>query len=146
MPNLRLLVLHLASSLAYDVPAQPIPDPDVAPDSDHLFAYREDSLPRGVPKQTEAGLEQPPLPHFSGTARRAVSHEGPDFAIAAGDYFFCQWKAGDFPKALEGLDAFAAAVKLEAAAGGRRTVGPWMLRILAEDGGTVFQGLRRIDD
>jgi hypothetical protein len=73
--------------------------------------------------------------------------EGEDFSqgknawgIEPGDYLFAQWREDDFLSPEEGMTRFAR----HAESMKKETSGPWLLRILREDGATAFQGLRKI--
>ena len=137
-------MLHLASPLEYKATATTVPSPPFPAVADLLFAYPEDSFPRhgcGNPDPAQAARLSP---LFSGAAT-ALPQPGPGFfSLEAGDFYFSQWEAGEFAGDLEGLDAFAMAVESEAVSQGRKAEGPWMLRVLVEEEGTRFQGLRRI--
>ncbi|MCX7026746.1 MAG: hypothetical protein NT061_04480 [Spirochaetes bacterium] len=99
-----------------------------------LFAYADTIL------EPDAKLHE----EFQG---KAVDPEelGPGiFRVDPGDYFFSQWDTEDFKEPITGLRAFAEAVEDESKNKGRRTKGPWMLRVLHKEGGTRFQGFKRI--
>ena len=151
MTGTGLLVLHLASPLVYAAkegpapssPAADAPEFAAAAGSDRLFAYSEESFPRS--RKAPSGQERLASPAllFSASAA-AVEGGGGTFELRAEDYFFSQWAAGDGIGALDGLDSFAEAVRAEAEDRNVSTEGPWMLRVLAEDGGARFQGLKAI--
>ena len=127
MPCPRLLILHLCSDLVYSAQAEP-----VAAELLYVFPVFPD----------EANLEPEAWPKaiFTGMATGQEDRGDDFFRVAAGDYFFCQWGSEDVANIEAGLAAFTESVKKD----GRKTKGPWMLRVLAEDGGTRFQGLKGI--
>jgi hypothetical protein len=155
MIGTRLLVLHLASPLAFAAqdgldPSATAGAPRGAPDgapaagSDRLFAYPDESFPSGRLDHADRGKGNPPIALFSALAAENGDRGQKSIDIPAGDYFFCQWTAEHYPDALDGLEAFAEAVEAEIKNRSVSTKGPWMLRVLAEDGGARFQGLKAI--
>ncbi|HWP68420.1 MAG TPA: hypothetical protein VN437_03885, partial [Rectinemataceae bacterium] len=75
----------------------------------------------------------------------AAAHSSPgdkrvEYSIAPGDYFFIQWRKTSFPVPEDGLEDFIRQVWW----GGEKMEGPWILRVIAEDGNTAYQGLRSI--
>jgi hypothetical protein len=64
------------------------------------------------------------------------------WSIEPGDYLFAQWRKDDFLNPEEGMAHFARHVECT----GKETSGPWLLRILREDGNTVLQGLRKVKE
>jgi hypothetical protein len=151
MTGTRLLILHLASPLAFAAqdgldPSAAGTSPDDAPatGSDRLFAYPDESFPRMRVDSAGQGKGNPPVVLFSASAAKGGDRSQETIDIPTGDYFFCQWTAEHYPDALDGLEAFAEAVEAEIENRSVSTKGPWMLRVLAEDGGARFQGLKAI--
>jgi hypothetical protein len=147
MTGSRLLVLHLFSPLEYAIQEEATPRSvaEISPeDADLLFAYPEESIPRGPLDQAGPDREKAPAALYAAAAVEGGRGGRGRVEVPAGDYFFCQWTAEHYPDVLDGLEAFAEAVQAEARAGGASTKGPWMLRVLAEDGGRRFQGLKAI--
>lgn len=152
--------LHLGSALLYEAferDIDPWADPPKDGDCVWLFAS-QDLIDTG---DTGPRFKTPlPRPLFSGKARRLgamLSEKSPEAldgnAIAedmnnttkllpAGDYVFTQWRERDCARVQDGFEEFARQVWWE----GEKTEGPWILRIVAEDGDTAYQGLRRMSD
>lgn len=72
--------------------------------------------------------------------RPLPSGEGAPGTLAPGDYVFRQWRSSTWPSIEEGFEDFIRQVWWE----GEKTEGPWILRVVVEDGDTAYQGLRRI--
>lgn len=138
MSEPAIMKLHLGGVLRYEPFATAsLPDGDAGRD-DALWVFSPESLVR---ESTDSGpsLVRPlPAPSFAGfLARGAVE---PAFRLAAGDYLFHQWRKAAYASLEDGLEDFVRQVWWE----GERTEGPWLLRVVREDGKTAFQGLRRL--
>ena len=138
MSDPTIMRLHLGAALRYEpFDAAPPPGGDGGHD-DALWAFAPESLVR---ESAEAGptLASPlPAPSFAGFLARGG--DASTFRLAAGDYLFHQWRKADYASLEEGLEDFVRQVWWE----GERTEGPWLLRVVREDGKTAFQGLRRL--
>ncbi|MHB0896855.1 MAG: hypothetical protein ACYC1A_04815 [Spirochaetales bacterium] len=152
MSEPTLFRLHLGSALRYEaftLAVDPLSDSPSAQECVWLFDPRE-----LLSESWEAGPRlRSPLPparfsglaRASGTARRADGPSDPRAAKAtaslpAGDYLFSQWRKTSYPQVEKGFEEFIRQVWWE----GEKTEGPWILRIVAEDGDTAYQGLRMI--
>ncbi|MCE1195184.1 hypothetical protein LWX53_01615 [bacterium] len=138
MSDPTIMRLHLGAALRYEpFDAAPLPDSDIGHD-DALWAFAPESLVR---ESADAGptIARPlPAPSFAGFLARGGG--APAFRLEAGDYLFHQWRASAYANLEDGLEDFARQVWWE----GERTEGPWLLRVVREDGKTAFQGLRRL--
>lgn len=135
--------LHLGAALRYlSFDGIGIPADAAALDGDCIWVFDPDVI---VFEDRDSGprLHRPlPAALFSG---EAAAHSNPEdkqveYSIAPGDYFFVQWRKTSFPAVEDGLEDFIKKVWWE----GEKTEGPWILRIIAEDGNTAYQGLRSI--
>ena len=152
MSEPTLFRLHLGSALRYEAFAHAVdPASDSPPSQDCVWIFDPSEL------ISETGEDGPrlrmPLPSasFSGMARAsgtAALDEGPKAPRAAaataslpsGDYLFSQWRRARNPQIEKGFEEFIRQVWWE----GEKTEGPWILRVVAEDGDTAYQGLRMI--
>ena len=152
MSEPTLFRLHLGSALRYEAFALALdPQSDSPPAQDCVWIFDPREL---ISETSEAGPRlRSPLPPArfsglacaSGTAKRKGEPSDPRAAKAtaslpAGDYLFSQWRKTSYPQVEKGFEEFIRQVWWE----GEKTEGPWILRIVAEDGDTAFQGLRMI--
>lgn len=144
----RIFTLHLGQSLFYkgyadpDVRQEPIPSNEgIQVYADTMFLYGADgpSIVKDsiAPFFTGEGFSQHIADPCIGVEEAAASNLA--YCLEAGDYLFVQWRAKDFASAEKGLEAFARQIWRE----DKRGEGPWILRIVAEDGDIGYQGLRR---
>lgn len=147
-----LFRLHLGSELCYEVFALDVdPLSGGVPGKECVWIFDPREL---ILESSDAGPRlRHPLPRatFSGAAcARGVTTQD-DGGIAqraprataslpAGDYIFSQWRKTRYPRIEEGFEEFIRQVWWE----GEKTEGPWILRIVAEDKDTAYQGLRLI--
>ena len=138
MSEPAIMKLHLGAALRYEpFSAAFRPDEDTGHD-DALWAFSPESLVR---ESADAGptLVRPiPAPSFAGFLARGASDSA--FRLPAGDYLFHQWRKAVYASLEEGFEDFVRQVWWE----GGRTEGPWLLRVVHEDGNIAFQGLRRL--
>jgi hypothetical protein len=114
-------------------------------DEEELVSFDPDDGPR-------AAAELPPPLFYGTSAPRPKGTEtgggsappeplGAPWTLPAGDYLFMQWRPASTEELLEGIEWFAREAWWEG--GGRGGgEGPWLLRILKEDGKMATQLLR----
>ncbi|MFA5851851.1 MAG: hypothetical protein WC820_04085 [Spirochaetales bacterium] len=152
MSEPTLFRLHLGSALCYEVFALDVdPLSGDAPGKDCIWIFDPREL---ISEASEAGSRlRIPLPRatFSGAACGLGATMRDDGAVdrdaskatanlPPGDYLFSQWRKTKYPRVEEGFEEFIRQVWWE----GEKTEGPWILRIVAEDNDTAYQGLRLI--
>ena len=135
--------LHLGAALRYfPFDAARIPGNEVAPGADCIWVFESDDIVSYDPGSGPTLHRPLHAALFSG---EAPVHQNPrqgqdEYSIAPDDYFFVQWRRASFPAIEDGLEDFIRQVWRK----GEKTEGPWILRTIAEDGNTAFQGLRAI--
>ena len=138
-PTLRRL--HLGAALSYlSIEGAGIPGDGAGRDC--VWAFDSDDFVFDDPVSGLALRRPLRAAFFRGEAApRPTPSPGRDaFRIAPGDYFFMQWRKTSYPNLENGLEDFVRQVRRK----GEKTEGPWILRVIAEDGNTAFQGLRSI--
>ena len=140
-PTLRRL--HLGTALSYlSIDGAKIPGDGARAGRDCVWAFDSDDFVFDDPASGPALRRPLRAAFFCG---EAVTSPTPspgqdDFRIAPGDYFFIQWRKTSYPTLEDGLEDFIRQVWRKE----EKTEGPWILRVIAEDGNTAFQGLRSI--
>lgn len=146
MSEPTLLHLHLGASLQYAyMPPETNPLAEILPGEERIWAFKPDDI---VENDCDAGprVKRPlPKPGFAGSSPIKGCHgncgtEDSACSLPAGDYLFLQWRRNAYQSIEDGLEDFIRQIWWE----GEKTEGPWILRIVAEDGNTAFQGLRMI--
>ncbi len=138
MSEPSIMKLHLGAALRYEPFGAAAPAGEDTGHDDVLWAFPPESLVR---ESADAGptLVRPlPAPSFAGFLARGAGD--PAFRLPAGDYLFHQWRKAAYACLEDGLEDFVRQVWWE----GERTEGPWMLRVVHEDGNVAYQGLRRL--
>lgn len=64
----------------------------------------------------------------------------PSGELEPGEYLLCQWRSSDHVSLEKGFEEFIRQAWWE----GEETTGPWILRLVNEDGKLAIQGLRRV--
>ncbi|MFZ4618879.1 MAG: hypothetical protein ACOYM2_22160 [Rectinemataceae bacterium] len=88
------------------------------------------------------GRLRQPLPEaaFASAAAQDDGAGTPCFCIEAGSWIFAQWRPESAEDLAEGMEWCAREAWWEQ----RRLEGPWLLRLVREDGQTAYQLLRRL--
>jgi hypothetical protein len=134
MSEPALFRLHLCSALRCDSSSaeeKPLEAP--LSGADRILTFAPEEIVVDDPEKGP-GLRRPlpkPIPR---------SPSAP--ALPPGDYVFSQWRRGDYASIEEGFEDFIRQVWWEE----KKTEGPWILRVVAEDGDTAFQGLRKLSE
>ncbi len=129
MARISLLTLHLAAPLAYSE------SPGSDPAAESLLVLGEDAL---IVRTGDSGPQVVvplPQPQFRGVRKGLENKAARHFTIEPGDYLFAQWRPGEYPGLEEALEDILRQIWWER----RRTIGPWMVRTLEEDGQTAMQ-------
>lgn len=138
MSDPAIMRLHLGATLRYR-PFETIPRPDEdLCEEDALWVFPPESLVRETADAGPMLVRPLPAPSFAGFLARGADDSA--FRLPAGDYLFHQWRKAAYACLEDGLEDFARQVWWE----GERSDGPWMLRVVHEDGKVAFQGLRRL--
>jgi len=143
MVSPKLHRLHLGAALNYLRSASNTFSADLPlPAGDSIRVFDPDSIVFNQPDSGPALIRPFPAARFSGEAI-VYSNQGDGrdhYSIVPGDYFFVQWRESSFTSIEDGLEDFIRQVWWN----GEKTEGPWILRIVAEDGAMAYQGLRLI--
>ena len=140
-PTLRRL--HLGAALRY-LPSDRIriPGDEAASGGDCIWTFDSEDIVFDDPSSGPMLRRPLHAAFFSGeaAARSNSGHGQDEYSIAPGDYFFIQWRKASYATMEDGLEDFIRQVWWK----GEKTEGPWILRTIAEDGNTAYQGLRSI--
>jgi hypothetical protein len=142
-----LLELDLRSHIDYPgklvIPGNPTgffpPGPGAA-EAEELYLFSPDifELTEDGPR---ARLGQPlPEAAFASAAALDGGAGTPCFCIETGTWLFAQWRPASAEDLAEGMEWCAREAWWEQ----RRLEGPWLLRLVREDGQTAYQLLRRL--
>lgn len=133
MPPAAIRVLHLNRTLDYSAAKEP------GNEDDYLMVFESADL------TTDDGISGPrirrplPDPVFKGGRSGAYNPSAPGYALEAGDYLFSQWRPEDYPSLADALEDLIRQAWWERYS----LMGPWIVRIVNEDGQRAVQGLRR---
>ena len=138
-PTLRRL--HLGAAISY-LSVDLATTPGAGAGGDRVWAFDSDDFVLDDPASGPRLRRPLRAAFFCGEAapRPAPSPGRELFSLAPGDYFFFQWRKTSYPTLEDGLEDFVRQVWWK----GEKTEGPWILRVIAEDGDVAFQGLRSI--
>ncbi|MEI6387996.1 MAG: hypothetical protein WCQ50_15310 [Spirochaetota bacterium] len=142
-----LLELDLRSDIIFTgtlrVPIYPDGFFPLGPDTEEageLYLFSPDSF-EATEDGPRARLPHPlPYAAFSSAPGLDEGAGAPGFCIEAGAWLFAQWR----PASAEDLDLGMEWFAREAWWEQKRLDGPWLLRLVREDGQTAFQLLRRL--
>jgi hypothetical protein len=136
----RILTLHLGQALVYQNCVGMTIDAEPPAHEESICIYADTIFSNGPHGPAPGG--EPLVPLFVGKASNPLTANPNDsiYCLDPGDYLFAQWRSKDYPKPETGLTAFARHMWRD----GKRGEGPWILRIVVEDGKIGYQGLRRI--
>ena len=138
MSDPLIMKLHLGAALRYE-PFDAAPrSGEIAGHNDAVWAFAPESLVRESADAGPTIIRPLPEPSFAGFLAKGA--EAPAFRLPAGDYLFHQWRKAAYACLEDGIEDFVRQVWWE----GELTEGPWLLRVVHEDGDVAFQGLRRL--
>ena len=137
MPSPIIRHLHLSKTLTCSpeagVPGQVPSSGGPGPDESRIWLLPPDEI---LEEFMEDG------PRLKASFPRNWMSLFPTGSLEPGDYLFCQWRQSDYPSLERGLEEFMRQVWWD----GEETTGPWILRLVHEDGKLAIQGLRRVQE